>query len=341
MNELRFAILGTGFWSRYQLAAWKEIPGARCVALCNRTREKAAQLGREFGITGIYTDAEAMFAAERLDFVDIITDVGTHEQFVKLAAKNKIPVICQKPMAPSLQAARRMMEACEKSEVPLSIHENWRWQKPIQELKKIISSEIVGPIFRARVDYCNSFPVFENQPFLKDLEQFILTDMGSHILDTARFLFGEAGSVYCRTSRVHQEIKGEDVATVMLGMNSGATVNCNISYASPVEHDRFPETFIFIEGEKGSIELAPDYWVRLTTKGETKSWRCPPPFHPWADARYALVHSSIVDCNAALLRALQTKTAAPTSAADNFETMRLVFAAYESSSRGQVITLTK
>ena len=56
----------------------------------------------------------------------------------------------------------------------------------------------------------SGFPVFANQPFLKELEQFILTDLGSHTLDTARFLFGEAESLYCQTRRVHPDIKGED-----------------------------------------------------------------------------------------------------------------------------------
>ena len=48
MPELRFAIFGTGFWSRYQLAGWRELPGVRCVALFNRTRAKAEALGRAF-----------------------------------------------------------------------------------------------------------------------------------------------------------------------------------------------------------------------------------------------------------------------------------------------------
>jgi D-apiose dehydrogenase len=62
----------------------------------------------------------------------------------------------------------------------------------------------------------SGFPVFNNQPFLKELEQFILTDLGSHTLDTARFLFGEASSLYCQTRRIHADIRGEDVATIMM-----------------------------------------------------------------------------------------------------------------------------
>ena len=87
MSELRFGIIGTGFWSRYQLAAWGEVPGARGVALCNRTRAKAEALGREFEIPAIYDDAEEMLRREKLDFVDVISDVGTHKQFTELAAK--------------------------------------------------------------------------------------------------------------------------------------------------------------------------------------------------------------------------------------------------------------
>ncbi|HUS34979.1 MAG TPA: Gfo/Idh/MocA family oxidoreductase, partial [Verrucomicrobiae bacterium] len=278
-------------------------------------------------------------AREKIDFLDIITDVGTHASFVAMAADHKIPVICQKPMGPTLPVAQQMVDRCKNVGVPLVIHENWRWQRPIRELQAVIASGAIGPIHRARIDYANSFPVFENQPFLKELEQFILTDIGSHILDVARFLFGEARTLYCQTKRVHHDIKGEDVATVMMRMDSGATVSCNMSYASPVEHDRFPETFIFIEGQNGSIELAPDFWLRVTTKAGTHARRVPPPYFKWADARYALVHSSIVACNADLLRALQTNTPAETSGEDNLKTMKLVYASYDSAKRDQVFQL--
>ncbi|HMJ89368.1 MAG TPA: Gfo/Idh/MocA family oxidoreductase, partial [Candidatus Acidoferrum sp.] len=93
-SPLRFAIFGTGFWSRYQLAGWRELKGAQCVALYNRTRSKAEKLAAEFGVPAIYDDAEALLAREKLDFTDIITDVDTHAPLVELAAKHKVPVIC-------------------------------------------------------------------------------------------------------------------------------------------------------------------------------------------------------------------------------------------------------
>jgi D-apiose dehydrogenase len=337
VSDLRFAMIGTGFWARYQLAGWQELSGARCVALYNRTRSKAEALAREFGVPAVYDNAEELLAREQLDFVDIVTDVYTHRQFVELAAPKGLPIICQKPMAASLAEAEAMAATCKKAGVPLFIHENWRWQEPIRQFKRVLNEGSVGRVFRGRIQYSNSFPVFDNQAFLKELEEFILTDIGTHILDTARFLFGEAGRLFCQTSRVHADIKGEDVATVMMEMGDRATVVCEMSYASRMEHDRFPETFILAEGDKGSVELGPDFWIRVTTESGTLARRCPPPRYRWADPAYAGVHASIVSCNADMLRALQTGQRPETHADDNLKTLRLVFGAYESARAGQAV----
>ncbi len=339
MKELRFAVIGTGFWARYQLAAWRELPGARCVALYNRTRAKAEKLAQEFGVPAVYENAEELIRREKPDFVDIITDVNTHRGFVELAATHQTPVICQKPLASTLADARAMLATCQQAGVPLFVHENWRWQTPLRELKNVLNTAPVGRVFRARVTYSNSFPVFDNQPFLKELEQFILTDIGTHVLDATRMLFGEATTLFCRTARVHPDIRGEDVATVMLGMASGATVTCELSYASRVEHDRFPETYVLVEGEQGSVELGPDFWIRVTTSAGTHARRCPPPYYAWADPRYALAQTAGVACNANLLGALSGERPAETTGEDNLRTLELVFGAYESAASGTTVKI--
>jgi D-apiose dehydrogenase len=334
MAALRFAIFGTGFWSRYQLAAWRELRGACCVALYNRTRSKAEALAAEFDVPAVYEDPQALLRQEQLDFIDVITDVGSHRRLVEMAAAHHLPVICQKPMAPTLADAEAMVKACHLAGVPLLVHENWRWQTPIRRLKQCLDRNLIGRIFRARVSYANHFPVFDNQPFLKDLEQFILMDVGTHLLDATRMLFGEVETLLCRTARVHEGIRGEDVATVLMGMRSGATVTCEMSYASRLEQERFPETYLLIEGENGSIELGPDFWLRVTTESGTHAQRHPPPFFGWADPRYALAQVAGVACNANLLAHLQGEASAETTGDDNLKTLRLVFAAYESAATG-------
>ncbi|MFC5409586.1 Gfo/Idh/MocA family protein [Larkinella bovis] len=346
MRKLKFAILGTGFWAKYQIPAWLMLDGVELVALYNRTRSKAEGFARQFAVPHVYDNVDELLDrhASELDFVDIITDVDTHTDFTLKAAAYGLDVICQKPMAPTLEAARQMVEGCRRAGVRFYIHENFRWQTPLRRLKTVLDSGVIGKPFKARVSFCSAFPVFENQPFLAELEQFILTDIGSHTLDICRFLFGEAVSLYCQTARVNPKIKGEDVATVLMKMQSGLTCSVEMSYASILEKEAFPQTFVTVEGALGSAVLTHDYTLRLTARNEsgeieTRQQVAAPPQYVWADPAYALVHSSIVDCNRNLLADLQGKETAETTGSDNFETVRLVHTAYESAARDKVIYL--
>ena len=339
MKPLRFAIIGCGFWSQFQIGGWRELEGVELVAVWNRTASKARAIADRFGVPQVFDDAERMIREVRPDFVDIITDVDTHAKYVELAAKYKVAAICQKPMAPSLPAARQMLAGARAAGIPLLVHENWRWQHPLRQFKAALDAGDLGRCFRARVQYSTSFPVFENQPFLRDVEQFILADIGSHIFDAARFLFGDARTLFCQTSQVAKGIRGEDVATAMLSVQNGATVTCEMSYASRLEHERFPQTFVLAECENGSLELGCDYWIRKTDARGTLSWRCPPPRYAWADPAYDVVHASIVDCNRDLLAALQGQKKAETDADENIKTVQMVAASYESARMGQRVDL--
>ena len=337
MRTLRFAVIGTGFWANYQIPAWMELEGVELVALYNRTKSKAEILAQKFSVPSVYDDVEKLLENEKLDFVDIITDVDTHATLTERAAKKGIAVICQKPMAPKLSVAKQMVEVCHQHNVPLLIHENFRWQSPIRKLKELLNSGKIGKVFKARVTFCSGFPVFENQPFLAELDEFILTDIGSHTLDICRFLFGEVDTLLCQTHAVNPKIKGEDVANVFMKMRSGISCYAEMSYASILEYESFPQTFVLIEGEQGSIHLTQNFEIRLTTRAGTEVLTVQPKMYSWVDPAYAAVHSSIVACNRDLLNQLQGKANAETTGTDNLETVRLVHAAYASAKSNQLI----
>jgi predicted dehydrogenase len=338
-NKTKLAIIGAGFWANYQVAAWMEQANCECIAIVDRDEARARRLADRFGIPKTYSDAETMFRESRPELVDIITTVESHEPLVKMAARYGCGAICQKPFADDLDTARGMLAVIDQAKLYFAIHENWRWQKPIREVKAALDSAAIGEVFRGRIDYCNSFPVFDNQPNLKQLSRFILADMGSHIFDVARFLFGEFDSLACMTYRTRPDIVGEDVASVFMSAHSGCSVQCNLSYASRVQHDRFPETFIFIEGTNGSIELDGDYWLSVTTEAGTVRRRIVPDFYTWVDRRYEVVHSSMVACIDNLLTSFRDGRPAETSAADNLKTMEIIEAAYAAAASKQFVAL--
>jgi predicted dehydrogenase len=334
--KLKFGIIGCGFWAHYQVAAWHELEGVQLVAVCDSDIEKAKNLAAKYTNIKVYTDADLMFQSEKMDFVDIISSVSTHKLLVEKAAFYKVNAICQKPISDTFENAKQMLSSAQKAGIQFYIHENFRWQAPIRRMKQLLDTEVIGTPFKANFKFCCSFPVFDNQPILKELEQFIIADLGVHILDVARFYFGEAKDLYCKTKRVNQSIKGEDVANVFMEMKNGVQCYVEMSYASILENERFPQTFILIEGTKGSMYLGIDGEIRIITKNGISSEIVKPIMYKWLDPAYAVAHASAVDTNKDILNGLQGGKA-ETTAEDNIKTLELMFAAYESAETGKAM----
>jgi len=335
----KFAIFGCGFWSQFQLGAWKELEGVECVALYNRTKSKAEDLAKRFNVPRIYDDAEELLKNEELDFIDIITDVDTHEKFTLLGTKYGKDVICQKPLAPSYEAAKRMVHAAGEAGIRFYVHENYRWQPQFRRIKQILDSGVIGKPFRCETAFVTAFPVFETQPFLAELDKFALTDQGSHQFDVLRFLFGEAKSIYCEKQTVNPTIKGEDVTTSVLKMKNGVVCIQKISFSSPLEKEIFPQTTLLIEGDIGSIRLDAEFKISITVGTETTKEVVEMRSYPWQTDRLKPEPPSIVDINKNILDDMLGKEKAENTAADNFETVKLVWAAYESAKTGKRILL--
>lgn len=112
-----------------------------------------------------------------------------------------------------------------------------------------------------------------------------------------------------------------------------------MSYASILEQESFPQTLALVEGDSGSVLLTHDYQLHVTTRRGTTIVEGKPVLYEWLDPAYAVVHASIVDCNRNLLAGLHGPGDAETTADDNFETIRLVYAAYESATKNEVVLL--
>jgi predicted dehydrogenase len=76
MTERRFALFGAGFWASYQLAAWGECPGVRCVAVCDPVLDRAELLARRHSVPRACGDAKEAYGENRLDFDTVATELG-------------------------------------------------------------------------------------------------------------------------------------------------------------------------------------------------------------------------------------------------------------------------
>ncbi|MER9296263.1 Gfo/Idh/MocA family oxidoreductase [Mesorhizobium sp. M0621] len=339
MAELRGALIGCGFFAVNQMHAWRDVAGGSIVAICDRDPERLKIVGDQFGIAKRYTDAAELFAGESLDFVDIATTAPSHRPLVEMAAAHRVPVICQKPFAPTLADAKAMVKACAEAGVPLMVHENFRWQSPIQAVRAVLDSGEIGTPFFGRISFRSAYDVFSGQPYLATGKRFIIEDLGIHILDIARFLLGDVSAITTRTVRINPSISGEDVATMLMDHNSGATSVVDCSYATKLATEPFPETLIEIDGSDGTIRLAQGYRLTVTGKSGTAVTDVSPPLLPWASRPWHNIQESVVAIQQHWVDCLAKGTEPATSGADNLKTFALVEAAYAGAASRQPVQL--
>ncbi len=337
MTELRGALIGCGFFAVNQMHAWGDVAGARIVTICDRDPERLRVVGDQFGISRRYSDAAALFADGGFDFVDIATTVSSHRALVEMAASHKVPAICQKPFAKTLDDAKAMVAACGRAGVPLMVHENFRWQTPIQAVRKVLDSGVIGTPFWGRLSFRSGYDVFSGQPYLAEGERFIIEDLGIHTLDIARFLLGDVKAMTARTQRVNPAIRGEDVATMLLDHESGVTSIVDVSYATKQSVEPFPETLVEIDGSAGSLRLLQGYRLEVTGADGTEVSDVSPNLLSWASRPWHNIQESVLAIQQHWIEQLATGGETSTSGADNLKTFALVEAAYESAASGRTV----
>lgn len=336
---LRGGLIGCGFFAINHLHGWRDVAGAEIVAICDQSAERLRIAGDQFGISSRYHAAADMLAVEKLDFVDIATTVQTHKALVELAAQHGTAVICQKPFAETLADAKSMAASCKHVNVQLMVHENFRWQSPIQAVKRVLDAGVIGTPFWGRVSFRSAYDVFAGQPYLAEGERFIVEDLGIHALDVARFLFGNARNVNACIKRVNPRINGEDVATILLDHGDGVASVVDCSYASILETELFPQTLVEIDGSDGSLRLGAGYQLSVTTRTATSRKDVSPPLLPWASKPWHNIQESVVSIQQHWVDCLKDGREPETSGRDNLNTLALVGAVYASAATGQTIDI--
>jgi predicted dehydrogenase len=338
MDRLRAGLIGCGFFAQNHLHAWRDIEGVELAAVCDLDAVKAARAAEQFGAPRHYADAKAMLAAEKLDFVDIVTTMPTHRALVELAAEHKLPAIVQKPFGPTIADCRAMVAICEKAGIALMVHENFRFQRPIMAVREALDAGIIGKPFFARISWRTAYDVYANQPYLAQERRFIILDLVIHLLDVARYLLGEVRRLTARTASVRPGIKGEDAAVLMLDHEDGASCVVDATYQSRQETDPFPETLIEIDGGEGTIRLRQGYELVVTGAGGTERRDVSPVLLPWGRRPWHGVQESVRNAQQHWVDCLRAGKEPATSGADNLKTYALAEAAYASAASGDTVT---
>jgi predicted dehydrogenase len=264
MNQpLRIGLVGAGMVSRHHLIAWADIADqARIVAVADPSADNAARRAAEFQIPQTYTSAEAMLAECELDAIDIAAPRQMHAPLVRLAAAKRLPVLCQKPLAPNLAQATKLAD--EVGDLTrLMVHENWRFRGYYRDAAAWLREGRIGNVKQVQLTLLTSgvlpgpdrlCPALERQPFMRGEKRMLVAEVLIHHLDTLRMLLGPLHVTAAQLSRSSEQLVGEDGAVIQMQGENGAGVTVFASFAAH-GHPATQIDRLEILGDKGAIKL--------------------------------------------------------------------------------------
>ena len=213
-NTLRVGVIGIGaFAEQCHLPGLHSHPQAEVVAICGRRSDRLRSLADRFNVPAVHTDYRELCARSDLDAITIATANRDHAEHAIAAFAAGKHVFCEKPMATSVTRARQMVRAAEESGKIHQMAFTYRYLYGVQELRRRVRRGDIGVPHHLRA-HVNTWEGLD--PTLPlgfcgtgALEGGgVLFDMGPHLFDLARFMFGPIEVVTGFSQHVPRRISG-------------------------------------------------------------------------------------------------------------------------------------
>ena len=246
---LRIGLVGAQFIGNLYMHALKQVHGAEVVAIASPNT--AADFAARWGIAANYKDYRSMIEDCPLDAVAIATPNDLHYDICLAAADAGKHVLCEKPLALSLDEASQMIAACERAGVLLMYAENLLFVPMYNRLRDLARKGSVGEPFLVKQAQCHGGPY---SPWFWDVDRAgggVLLDMGCHSIHAICWAMGDWPEAVTATlgRYAHAEkTLAEDHATVMLHFSGNRLGIAENSWAMPGGND-----YLEVYGPKGRL----------------------------------------------------------------------------------------
>lgn len=269
-DEIGIGLIGYAFMGKAHSNALKTLPYMvyppplvpRLAAIAGRNESAVQEAAGRYGYAAAYTDWRDLIADPAVQLVDNGGPNDIHLDGCVAAAEAGKAVLCEKPLARSAAEAKTMLEAVERAGVVHMVGFNYRFVPAVRLARAIIKEGRLGRLYHFRARYLQDWLADPAAPYTWRMNQAeagsgVLGDLGSHVVDLARFLVGEPTSVSASMATFTTERPG---GTVSVDDAFAATVEFESGAIGTLEASRVATSnknaFVFeANGSNGSIRF--------------------------------------------------------------------------------------
>ena len=248
-RRVGFAIVGTGSIAAAYEQAFKTYPHAVVVAVCDVDGERAASFASRIGCPAV-TGVDELTPDMGVEAAVVCTPPATHEEVSVSLLRRGIHVLCEKPLATSVSAASRMLEAARAYGPILTMASKFRYVSDVRMAKALVDVRAIGELvlvenaFTSRIDMTNRWNA---DPDVSG--GGVLIDNGTHAVDILRYFMGHLKDVQIVEGRRVQGLPVEDTVRLFVRNDEGVVGTSDLSWTI----DKELSTYLRLYGAEGTI----------------------------------------------------------------------------------------
>ncbi|WP_045523007.1 Gfo/Idh/MocA family protein [Neobacillus niacini] len=328
----KILLIGAGTMGREHATSYYSMEDVHLVGIVDLRKEQAEQIIGHNDTKIFQTLDEAVNNLEHIDVIDVCVPTFLHKEYVQKAADYGIDVICEKPLAYTLEDAREMIDYCEKKDVRLFVGHVVRFFPQYAKVRDLVSNGTIGDIGVVRTKRGGNFPAGWGDWYADQTKSGgVILDLIIHDFDFLRWSFGEVERVFAK-GLAERKIEHLDYALVTLVFKSGVIAHVEGTWA----HQTFSSQFEFA-GKSGILEydsLKEEPVLLSIRKSNEEKNGVAVPQSPLKKSPYYIELEHFLKC-------LKTNGTPIVTAEDAYKAMEISVAALQSLKTGLPISLDR
>ncbi|MEO5590467.1 MAG: Gfo/Idh/MocA family oxidoreductase [Gemmatimonadaceae bacterium] len=257
MADVRVGLVGAGAIAQLaHLPLLAKIRGVQLVAICDNDGPKAGALAQRLNVPDIFTDIDELLDADQLDAVIIATPNHLHEPHVLRALKQKVQVLCERPLSLTTSGVKRILDAAKRADCKVVVGNNHRFRSDVQQLGRFLGGGELGKVIGMRA---GQYQFRSGQQGWRQRKPEAgggaFLEYGYPLLDLSLWLadFPKAKRV---SAHMHTPRGGtvEDTMLVQLECENGLSLSIDVSWAYVGQEERW---WFEVVSTRGSARLSP------------------------------------------------------------------------------------